>query len=120
MLAVKNGYKKNYTIVSLNTFIYKNNSILEKNIYFIYLHGCTQKVDFFYFQEKVFFYRLLFEEIISEQAGRSKQWKYLNWLQKIEPNKTTWLYPMVDKKKIFRLLYQECEEIFLMSNRNKL
>ncbi len=75
---------------------------------------------FFYFQEKVFFYRLLFEEIISEQAGRSQQWKYLNWLQKIEPNKTTWLYPMVDKKKIFQLLYQECEEIFLMSNRNKL
>ncbi|WP_285696452.1 hypothetical protein [Enterococcus hirae] len=79
-----------------------------------------RKSIFFYFQEKVFFYRLLFEEIISEQAGRSQQWKYLNWLQKIEPNKTTWLYPMVDKKKIFQLLYQECEEIFLMSNRNKL
>ena len=30
------------------------------------------------------------------------------------------LFGMVDKKKIFRLLYHECEEIFLMSNRNKL
>lgn len=43
--------QKNYTIVSLNTFIYKNNSILEKNIYFIYLRGCTQKVDFFIFKK---------------------------------------------------------------------
>lgn len=69
---------------------------------------------FFYFQEKIFFYRLLFEEVMNEQMGRSKQWRYINWLQKIEPNKINWIFPMINKKMIYALFYKECEEIFFV------
>ncbi|MGX7174252.1 competence protein CoiA [Enterococcus ratti] len=69
---------------------------------------------FFYFQEKIFFYRLVFEEVELEQKKRSNQWKYILWLQKIDSSKSIWLFPMIEKKKIYRLLYEECQKIFFL------
>lgn len=92
----KQCYLKRKHLLHLSTWIYQDSQF------------------FFYFQEKIFFYRLIYEEVMTEQIGRSDQWKYVIWLQNIEYNKVHWIFPMIDKKMIYRLFYKECQTGFFL------
>ena len=65
---------------------------------------------FFFFTEQVFFYRLLFSQVISKKTDLTTSY-FNTWYQKIKEYKSEWLFPLIEEENIYRLFYEECKRL---------
>ncbi len=59
---------------------------------------------FFYLQEQVFLYRMLYEEALENQ----KVPDFNSWLCQIKEHKREWLFPMIDEEMVYQQFFNEC------------
>ncbi|MGG5359421.1 MULTISPECIES: competence protein CoiA [unclassified Enterococcus] len=71
---------------------------------------------FFFYQERLFYHRLLFEETASLDRKRH----YECWEKEINRQKEPWLFPLVDEKQIRKGFFEECIRLFEKSESSKI
>lgn len=67
---------------------------------------------FFYLQEQVFLYRMLYEEALENQ----KVPDFNSWLCQIKEHKREWLFPMIDEEMVYQQFFNECIHLSSLKN----